>query len=72
MLTKVEIDEDLLRSAMRFGGEESARETVERGLRALTEERRRAQLEAIEGLRGLGWDGDLDEMRRDRPRQPIE
>lgn len=72
MLTKVEIDEDLLRSAMRFGGEESPRETVERGLRALTEERRRAQLEAIEGLRGLGWDGDLDEMRRDRPRQPIE
>jgi Arc/MetJ family transcription regulator len=33
--------------------------------------RLRAQESALADLRGLGWDGDLDEMRRDGPVAPL-
>ena len=28
------------------------------------------QARALKSLKGLGWEGDLDEMRQDRPPRP--
>jgi Arc/MetJ family transcription regulator len=38
---------------------------VEEGLRLAV--RIRKQTRALKMLKGLGWEGDLDEMRQDRP-----
>lgn len=66
MLVSVDVDTDLLHSVMKATGLTSEREVVETALRALIEEHRRRQREAIETLRTLGpWEGDLDAMRRD-------
>jgi len=54
-----------LSQAMLAAGQSTKRATVEEGLRLLVQVRKQA--EALADLKGLGWDGDLDEMRRDRP-----
>jgi Arc/MetJ family transcription regulator len=61
MRTNIEIDDELLASAMKATGLTTKRATVEQGLRLLV--RLRRQKQALEELRGLGWEGDLDEMR---------
>ena len=65
MRTNIEIDDALLAQAMTASGLSTKRATVEEGLRLLVQVRGQAQ--ALADLEGLGWDGDLDEMRRDRP-----
>jgi Arc/MetJ family transcription regulator len=65
MRTNIEIDDELLSQAMRATGLSTKRATVEEGLRLLV--RVRAQVEALAELKGLGWEGDLDEMRQGRP-----
>lgn len=66
--TNIEIDDDLLARAMAAAGLTTKRATVEEGLRLLV--RLGNQAEALADIKGLGWEGDLDEMRRDRqPRQ---
>jgi Arc/MetJ family transcription regulator len=65
MRTNIEIDDDLLSQAMTAAGKSTKRATVEAGLRLLV--RVRKQAEALAELKGLGWEGDLDEMRQDRP-----
>ena len=65
MRTNIEIDDELLSQAMLAAGQSTKRATVEEGLRLLLQVRKQA--EALADLKGLGWDGDLDEMRRDRP-----
>ena len=65
MRTNIEIDDELLSQAMAATGQATKRATVEEGLRLLV--RIRKQAEALRELKGLGWEGDLDEMRRDRP-----
>ena len=62
MRTNIEIDDKLLARAMKASGHSTKRATVEEGLRLLV--RLGDQKEALEALRGLGWDGDLDEMRQ--------
>lgn len=64
MRTNIEIDDDLLSEAMTATGLSTKRATVEAGLRLLV--RMRKQVEAVAELKGLGWDGDLDEMRQGR------
>jgi Arc/MetJ family transcription regulator len=64
MRTNIEIDEELLSQAMRATGLPTKRATVEEGLRLLV--RLRKQVEALAELKGLGWEGDLHEMRRGR------
>jgi Arc/MetJ family transcription regulator len=64
MRTNIEIDDELLSQAMIAAGQSTKRATVEEGLRLLV--RLRRQVEALADLNGLGWDGDLDEMRQDR------
>jgi Arc/MetJ family transcription regulator len=64
MRTNIEIDDDLLAAAMTASGLSTKRATVEQALRLLV--RLRGQTEAFADLKGLGWDGDLDEMREAR------
>lgn len=62
MRTNIDIDDELLSEAMRTTGLSTKRATVDEALRRLVaDERQRA---AIREMRGMGWDGDLDEMRR--------
>jgi Arc/MetJ family transcription regulator len=69
MRTNIEIDDELLSQAMAAAGLSTKRATVEEGLRLLVRVRRQAK--ALAQLKGLGWDGDLDEMRQGRqPRRP--
>jgi Arc/MetJ family transcription regulator len=59
--TNIEIDDALMKKAMKMSGAKTKREAVERGLEALI--RQSAQHELLK-LRGkLHWEGDLDEMR---------
>jgi Arc/MetJ family transcription regulator len=64
MRTNIEIDDMLLSRAMAASGLATKRATVEEGLRLLVRIRRQAK--ALTGLKGLGWEGDLDEMRQGR------
>jgi Arc/MetJ family transcription regulator len=64
MRTNIEIDDRLIREAMRSSGARTKRATVEEGLRLLVKLRSQT---AIRRLRGkVKWDGDLDESRRGR------
>lgn len=65
MRTNIEIDDELLSQAMTAAGLSTKRATVEEGLRLLV--RVRKQAKALAKLKGLGWEGDLDEMRQGRP-----
>ena len=64
MRTNIDLDEALIREAMAVTGLPTKKATVEEGLRRLIVAARRNA--AIEDMRGLGWEGDLDAMRRDR------
>lgn len=61
MRTNIEIDETLVAEITAALGMRSARDAVETALRDTLRVKR--QLAALDGLRGLGWDGDLDDMR---------
>lgn len=64
MRTNIDIDDDLMRSALDLTGLRTKREVVELGLRTLV---RLRQQEQVKDLRGrLTWTGDLDELRTDR------
>ena len=64
MRTNIEIDDKLMAQAIKLTGLPTKRAVVEEGLRLLVRVRKQAQ--ALKALRGLGWEGDLDEMRQDR------
>jgi len=64
MRTNIEIDNDLLAAAMKATGQKTKKATVEEALRRLVLQDRR--LAAFDDVAGLGWDGDLDEMREGR------
>ena len=65
MRTNIEIDDALMAEAMEALGTATKRETVEESLRQTV--RAREQLKALDALRGIGWEGDLDAMRTDKP-----
>jgi Arc/MetJ family transcription regulator len=62
MRTNIDIDDALLKEAMEATELATKKAVVEEALRRLIENNRRRQ--AIKNLEGLGWEGDLDEMRR--------
>ena len=64
MRTNIDIDDSLMADAMAATGARTKRETVEEGLRLLVRMRAQAR---VKDLWGIGWDGDLDEMRTDKP-----
>jgi Arc/MetJ family transcription regulator len=62
MRTNIDIDDELLLKAMKATGQKTKKATVEAALRkvvVLSE-----QQDALEQLWGIGWEGDLDEMRK--------
>jgi Arc/MetJ family transcription regulator len=63
MRTNIDIDEELLSELMRRTGVKTKREAVELALRDSLMLKRQAD---IRQLRGTGWEGDLDAMRRDK------
>ena len=65
--TNLVLDEKLLEEATRLSGEKTYSATVQRALAELV---RHIRARRILDLRGSGlWEGDLPEMRRDRPSQ---
>ena len=61
------LDEDLLEEAIRVSGERTYSGVV---MRALDDFVRRIRARQVLSLRGSGlWEGDLGEMRGDRPRR---
>jgi Arc/MetJ family transcription regulator len=63
MRTNIEIDDDLLDEAMAATGLATKRATVEEALRQVVNQKRRR--EAIRSTAGIGWEGNLEAMRRD-------
>ncbi|TCR92807.1 type II toxin-antitoxin system VapB family antitoxin [Rhizobium sp. BK376] len=64
MRTNVDIDDDLMEQAMQTGGLPTKKATIEAALEEFV--RRRRQKAAIRDLAGIGWEGNLDEMREER------
>lgn len=63
--TNIDIDEDLIAEVMRRFQLKTKREAVDFALRRAAGST--ATTEGLLGLEGIGWDGDLDEMRSDAP-----
>jgi Arc/MetJ family transcription regulator len=64
MRTNIDIDDKLMRQAMKASGASTKKGAVEAALRLAV--RLHKQGEAIRKLRGFGWEGNLDEMRESR------
>ena len=60
--TNIDIDDDLVAVVMRRHGLRTKRDAVDLALRRLAGPRLTPQF--LASLDGIGWDGDLDEMRR--------
>lgn len=65
MRTNIEIDDALMAEAIQRSGLKTKRDVVDFVLKRYVKIEQ--QREALEGLRGLGWEGDLDAMRTDDP-----
>lgn len=64
MRTNIEIDQDLMATALKASGLKTKKAAVEEGLRLLVQTRAQGQIRRLRGK--LRWEGSLDEMRRDR------
>ena len=64
MRTNIEIDEKLMGRAMALSGKSTKKAVVEEALRLTVQLKR--QTEALRKLWGIGWEGNLDEMRATR------
>ncbi len=64
MRTNIVIDDDLMNDAIRLSGAKSKRETVELALKSLIENKKQENIKKFRGK--LKWEGDLDEMKRDK------
>lgn len=62
--TNVDIDDELVHEAMRRFGLTTKKDAVDLALRRLVGPR--LSPEFVESLEGIGWEGDLDEMRRSK------
>jgi Arc/MetJ family transcription regulator len=59
--TNIDIDDELIAEVMRRHGLRTKREAVDLALRRLVADR--SSRERLLTLRGVGWSGDLDEIR---------
>ena len=64
MRTNIDIDDALLAEAMKATGQKTKKGTIEEALRRVARVQRLR--DAIENMRGMGWEGDLDQMRKGR------
>jgi len=62
--TNIEIDDKLLKDALRYTGAKTKREAVELGLLKLVQLGRQIDVRKMRGK--LQWEGDLEAMRTDR------
>jgi Arc/MetJ family transcription regulator len=63
MRTNIEIDDKLMKQALRLTGYKTKRAVVEAGLQMLVRVKGQEQMLKLAGK--VHWDGNLDEMRRD-------
>jgi Arc/MetJ family transcription regulator len=61
MRVTIDLDDDLMAEAMEITGLSTVEATVGRALREFV--RVHWQRRALEDLRGIGWEGNLDEIR---------
>jgi Arc/MetJ family transcription regulator len=61
MRTNIELDDELVREVMDLYGLKTKKAAVEEALRSYAQRKRQRQ--ALDELRGIGWEGDLEEMR---------
>ncbi|MGA8621489.1 MAG: type II toxin-antitoxin system VapB family antitoxin [Candidatus Sulfotelmatobacter sp.] len=66
MRTNIDIDDDLMRQAMRSSGARTKKAAVEAGLRLLAETHAQASIRRLRGR--VLWEGNLNESRRGRIR----
>jgi Arc/MetJ family transcription regulator len=66
MRTNIEIDDRLMRQAMRSGATQTKRATVEAALRLLVQTRAQTSIRRLRGK--IQWDGDLNRSRLDGSR----
>lgn len=64
MRTNIEIDDRLMREAMRASGQRTKRSVVETALRLLVQTASQAGIRRLRGK--VDWQGDLDVSRADR------
>ena len=64
MRTNIDIDDGLMRQAMRATGERTKRAVVDRALRLLVQTRGQTRIRRLRGK--ITWRGDLNESRRSR------
>jgi Arc/MetJ family transcription regulator len=64
MRTNIEIDDDLIREALRISGLRAQRAAVEAGLKALIRLNRQKKILDLAGK--VHWEGNLDESREGR------
>ncbi len=64
MRTNIDIDDKLMRQAMKATGASTKKAAVENSLRLAVQMQK--QQKALKGLWGIGWEGDLNEMRQSR------
>ena len=63
MRTNIEIDDKLMKQAMKAAGTTTKRETVEKALELLVRIEGQKEIRSLRGK--IVWEGDLDAMRRD-------
>lgn len=64
MRTNIEIDDKLMKDALKATGAKTKREVVELGLRTLVQLRAQEKARELKGK--ITWEGDLNAMRTDR------
>ena len=64
MRTNIEIDDQLMREAMRHSGSRTKKAAVEAGLRLLVETHAQTAIRRLKGK--VRWEGDLNQSRRGR------
>ncbi|MDP2277753.1 MAG: type II toxin-antitoxin system VapB family antitoxin [Nitrospirota bacterium] len=64
MRTNVVIDDDLMKSALKFSGLKTKKDIIEAGLQLLVKFNRQTRVKDFRGR--LKWVGNLDEMRTDK------
>jgi Arc/MetJ family transcription regulator len=64
MRTNIEIDDKLMKDALKATGVKTKREAVELGLKTLVQLRAQEKVRQLKGK--ITWEGDLSAMRTDR------
>jgi Arc/MetJ family transcription regulator len=63
MRTNIDIDDELMAATMKWSGKGTKKAAVETAMRHYT--RAMIMRDIIASTQGIGWEGDLDEMRTD-------